>query len=301
MHLLLSPLTWVIFSTLLLQSRALRRRAPLRLILLSGLGAGLLLLTPLGANALVGWLEGQARRAQLERCDGLATGPDASRAAAAAAARHTTSGPRSDIPAPPAASPVTAIVLSGGFDRGARGVQDIGALTRTSQARALHAATLHRLGLAQQLLVSGGSKEGVDEASVMAALLEQLGVPEPLIRLETRSRSTWENASFVAAMLTQDGRTGPGATVTPAAAATAPGRKSLLLVTSGLHMPRALLAFDAVGLQTCPAPTHWIHLPLQASPGYFLPQSSALAKAEEALHELVGLAAYSVKRSRSAP
>jgi uncharacterized SAM-binding protein YcdF (DUF218 family) len=290
-HLLLSPLSWIIVCVLLLQWRALRRRAPLRIGLLAVLALGVLLLTPLGANALVGWLEGQARRAQVERCDGLAAGPEATNAAPGQHGVKT-----------PAAAPVTAIVLSGGFDRGARGTQDVGALSRTSQARALHAAALYRHGMAQRLLVSGGSRQKVAEASVVAALMEQLGVPGSAIRLETESRTTWENARLVAGMLAADAspNTGAGgAQGAPDTARTAPisGHNApLLLVTAGLHMPRALLAFDAMGLHTCPAPTHWIHLPLQASPGYFIPQSSALAKAEDALHELVGLAGYALRR-----
>jgi uncharacterized SAM-binding protein YcdF (DUF218 family) len=258
-HLLLSPLSWAISCALLLQLGALRRHRRARLGLLAGLGLSVMLFTPLGANALVGWLEGQARRARIERC-----GPAAPGAAVTA---------------------VTAIVLAGGFDRSASDEHDIGALTRPSQARALQAAELHRRGLVQQFVVSGGSDQAVAESSVMAALMVQLGVPAPSIRLETGSRSTWQNATQVAAMLQPRSAAAP-----------------LLLVTSALHVPRALLAFDAAGLPTCPAPTQWIYLPPQLALGYLLPQSSALDKADDALHELVGIAALSLRlRGRRTP
>jgi uncharacterized SAM-binding protein YcdF (DUF218 family) len=255
-HLLLSPLSWAISCALLLQLGALRRHRRARLGLLAGLGLSVMLFTPLGANALVGWLEGQARRAQIERC-----GP----------------GPGSP------ATALTAIVLAGGFDRSVSDDHDVGALTRASQARALHAAELQRRGLVQQFIVSGGSDQAVAESSVLAALMVQLGVPARSIQLETTSRSTWQNATEVAALLAP----------TPAAA-------PRLLVTTALHVPRALLAFDAVGLATCPAPTQWIYLPPQLALGYVLPQSSALDKAEDALHEIVGIAAYTLRARRTA-
>ena len=62
-----------------------------------------------------------------------------------------------------------------------------------------------------------------------------------------------------------------------------------------MHMHRAVLSFQAVGLNVCPAPTEWQHIPFNFSLGYFLPQRSSLQKAERALHEWAGLALYTAR------
>jgi uncharacterized SAM-binding protein YcdF (DUF218 family) len=264
-HLVLSPLSWVIVLAILLQAGPVRSRRRLRNTLCVALLASLVLMTPMGANALVGLLEGRALQAQIARCDALP-------------ARANAAG----------STVMTGILLAGGFDRSPHDSNDIGALTQASQARALHAAELHHRGLLQRLVISGGSDHPVAEASVIATLLVQLGVPASALEIETRSRTTWQNAQEVAALLRPAG-------AGPAAGPTGVPPPPVLLLTSAIHTPRALLAFDSVGLHACPAPAQWAYVPPQWHPGYVLPQSSALDKAEDALHELVGLLNYGLR------
>ena len=69
----------------------------------------------------------------------------------------------------------------------------------------------------------------------MADLLVKLGAPRSALILETKSRTTRGNAVNTATILREhDWRSG-------------------LLVTSGAHMPRALAAFQKVGLGVVPA------------------------------------------------
>jgi uncharacterized SAM-binding protein YcdF (DUF218 family) len=72
-----------------------------------------------------------------------------------------------------------------------------------------------------------------------------------------------------------------------------PGVHSILLVTSALHMPRAVLLFRANGFDVSPFPTdiHTSALP-RLTLLAFVPGSLALQRSEEALREYYGLAVY---------
>lgn len=69
----------------------------------------------------------------------------------------------------------------------------------SSSDRVWHAARLYQAGKAQRILLSAG--QGLlpiytaDEASAMALLLKDFGVPESALIFEKRSRTTSENAS----------------------------------------------------------------------------------------------------------
>lgn len=176
-------------------------------------------------------------------------------------------------------SPTPTIVLAGGFQRDARDATDIAALTYSSYARSAHAAALYREGAVAHLYVSGGPYgSGVAEGAVMSTLLQQLGVDQVRLTTEQQARDTWANATTLKAMLRPEDRNRP-----------------LRLVTTAMHMRRAMLAFETAGVAVCPAPTEWQYIPFTVSPGYFLPQRSSLDKAERVLHEWVGLAVYGLR------
>lgn len=107
---------------------------------------------------------------------------------------------------------------------------------RTSPAlrrRANHGARLYHAGRAPAVLVTGGVNPPhapCAEADAMAAILQELGVPEDRILSEPRARNTAENARFAAILLADAGVCRVG------------------VVTDPAHMPRALLAFRRAGL-----------------------------------------------------
>jgi len=176
-------------------------------------------------------------------------------------------------------APAPTIVLAGGFQRGARDASDIAALTYSSYVRSVHAATLAQAGAISHLYVSGGPHDNdVAEGAVMTTLLQRLGIDQKRITTEQQSRDTWANATGLNAMLRADDRARP-----------------MRLVTTAMHMRRAMLAFEAAGVNVCPAPTEWQHIPFNLAPGYFLPQRSSLDKAERVLHEWAGLAVYGLR------
>jgi uncharacterized SAM-binding protein YcdF (DUF218 family) len=144
--------------------------------------------------------------------------------------------------------------------------------------RVWHAARIFHAGRAPQVVVSGGNLPwlgGVrSEAAAMRDFLGDLGVPAEVVWLEERSRNTRENALYTAEILEARG-IGP-----------------VLLVTSALHMPRALATFRAAGVDAIPAPTDFEVMPRPRGLLDWLPDADALAASTRALKEYLGLWVY---------
>lgn len=141
--------------------------------------------------------------------------------------------------------------------------------------RVWHAARLFHTGKAPLILVSGGNLpwSGIDqpEATVAAELLQTLGVPHTAIVLEASSRTTKENRDYSLPLLR------------------ALGVHRILLVTSALHMPRALALFKATDLEVVPAPTDFEVFPRDnAHLLRWLPDAQALADGSRAFKEYLG-------------
>ena len=138
--------------------------------------------------------------------------------------------------------------------------------------RVWHASRLFHAGKAPIVVMSGGADptlSAVSEAQSMRDFILDLGVPNAAVLLEASSRNSRENAQFAAALLRQ--------------------RRidRVLLVTSALHMRRALAHFTAQGLTVVPVATD--HSPL-AAPGAagWLPDAGALEGSGRAFKELLG-------------
>ena len=171
------------------------------------------------------------------------------------------------------------VVLGGGVDSSARARGEYERMRRATLARVAAAERLLRSDATLVAVLAGGGPATVAEADVMGDFLVARGIEPGRLRRERRSRSTAENARETARLLAADGE-GP----------TAPVR----LLTSALHMPRAVAAFRASGLEVCPVPVDRIALrdvPLWA----LAPQTSALAKFDALLHELAAYAIYRVR------
>lgn len=141
--------------------------------------------------------------------------------------------------------------------------------------RVWYAAKLFHAGKAPLVLLSGGGdleRQAFSEARAMAVFSHDLGVPAQAIVLEETSRNTRDNAAFSSASLK------------------ARGIEHILLVTSALHMPRALALFKAQGLQVTPAPTDFeaAQVPPHGLLAW-LPDAGALNGSALAMKELVGL------------
>lgn len=142
--------------------------------------------------------------------------------------------------------------------------------------RLAYAARLFAAGKAPRILVSGGRlgwrTDIPPEAETMIEVLTWFGVPRSAIEIEGASQTTIENAQFTTEIV----RTR--------------GWQSALLVTSALHMPRALRAFACMNLKITPAPAD-IRVS-DVARGYemqWFPNSAMLGWTSLAIKEYIGL------------
>jgi uncharacterized SAM-binding protein YcdF (DUF218 family) len=163
------------------------------------------------------------------------------------------------------------VVLGGGVSPPSGKATDIN--LGAAADRVWYAARLFHAGKAPLLLLSGGSdplRHAFSEARAMAIFLQDLGVPAQALVLEEVSRNTAENAAFSARLLNER------------------GIRHVLLVTSALHMPRALALFAAQGLQVEPAATDFEADSLPPGVLAWLPDAEALDGSGRAMKEWVG-------------
>lgn len=138
-----------------------------------------------------------------------------------------------------------------------------------ANSRAGFGYLLYRADRAPVVLLSGDI-----DAQRMAEALEREGVNPTALRLETASRTTYENARNSALLLRRE------------------GMHTILLVTSPAHMPRAAASFEKQGLQVIPAPA----LPPPDRPGEaWKPRRAVLWDASHTLHEYIGLWVYRLR------
>lgn len=142
-------------------------------------------------------------------------------------------------PAPDPSESADAIVVLGGGTEPAVSPRD-SVEVKEQGDRVLYAARLYKHGRAPLVVTTGGlvAKSGGEsfyESSDAARLLTELGVPSAAIVEESRSRSTAQNAANVRPILESL------------------GVKRVFLVTSALHMPRAVMLFGDSGVEVIPA------------------------------------------------
>ena len=178
--------------------------------------------------------------------------------------------------APPSVAAI--VVLGGGWwpnDQWPSGSQ----LADSSALRLLEGVRLARALPDVPLLLTGADRQGEipPVAWGYAQAARELGIAPARLQVLDTPVDTAQEARAVRAAL----------------AGTGAARPRLVLVTSAAHMPRAMLHFQAVGLDPLPAPTQ--HLAGRASGRRlrdWLPSAANLRKTESALHEYLGLLAW---------
>ena len=121
----------------------------------------------------------------------------------------------------------------------------------------------------------------------MLVVMEMLDVPATAVTLETNSRNTYENALYSHPLLEEL------------------GSQEILLVTSAVHMPRAVAIFEKQGIHVLPIPTDfavtqpdWEYATstnLLVQMGNFLPTVENLELTTRALKEYIGLLIYRLR------
>ena len=169
-----------------------------------------------------------------------------------------------------------AIVVLGGDVRLGNGRDILDALGPISLERVVFGAAAYRR-LHLPVVVSGARPAGAElsEAALMkAAFAENFNIP--VAWSEDRSRTTWENAVYTAQLLEREKLT------------------TIVLVTQAWHLPRALWAFERVGMTALPWPAPRTARRLGALDD-FLPSIAALHDTAQALHEMIGGVYYRLR------
>jgi uncharacterized SAM-binding protein YcdF (DUF218 family) len=145
--------------------------------------------------------------------------------------------------------------------------------------RFIQAARLYHTGTVQRILISGGNgSPGANElleADFLLAEFKAMGVPPAALLVEKQSRNTWESA--VAAKPILDSLQASG---------------NCLLVTSAMHMRRAMATFTKAGLRPMPHVANFEVLQHQLSIWSFLPNVELLRAWPYLLKEMAGLLVY---------
>ncbi|HYW92537.1 MAG TPA: YdcF family protein [Gammaproteobacteria bacterium] len=149
---------------------------------------------------------------------------------------------------------------------------------KSASDRVWQAARLYKAGKAPLVIASGGKLpwlgQRAPEAVAMRKFLLALGVPAKAIVLETRSRTTRQNAVDTRRILKRL------------------GIRKVLLVTSALGMSRALATFRGAGIDAIPVPTDYEVRTRPLGPLMFLPDAKALWGSTRAIHEYLGSFVY---------
>ncbi len=171
------------------------------------------------------------------------------------------------------------VLLGGGLYEKAPEYGGRDSLGRHALMRTVYAADL-ALRAKLPVYPTGGrvlSETTEPEGAVMKRWLVRLGVPEARVHAETAANNTWENAARIRAMM-QDA-----------------GIRRVLLVTSAIHMPRSVWAFERQGVEVIPAPCAFIAEREPYDLRSWLPRWNVLADSGDALHEYLGILWYRLR------
>ena len=179
------------------------------------------------------------------------------------------------------------VILGGGTEPGDFPRPEIG--VNAAGDRVLYAARLFKEGKSGKLLLSGGNIDWMDSssstpASQMEYILLLIGIPKESIWLQPRSQNTYEDALYSSQMLKEN------------------GISRVILVTSAMHMPRAVALFVHQGIEVIPAPTDYtvtekgwyglFHQDLQGWIISLIPNSSSIGLTTNVLKEYIGMLVY---------
>jgi uncharacterized SAM-binding protein YcdF (DUF218 family) len=170
-------------------------------------------------------------------------------------------------------APADAILLLGGATRPAQPPREFPELNEASD-RMFYAARLFHAGKAPFVLVSGGGSPEHTEAGNIAFVLDALGVPASAIVREEVSRNTYENCVEAKRLLDER------------------GARDVLLVTSALHMRRAVATCRSAGVSVRAAPTDYYAAPSDSRGDTLVPDAEALMLTHLALREYLGYWVY---------
>jgi uncharacterized SAM-binding protein YcdF (DUF218 family) len=161
------------------------------------------------------------------------------------------------------------VVVLGGGKSESRSLAPIHQLSDSSLVRLAEGIRLQRLLPESKLVLSGGSSGmTTSEAETLAAAGVSMGAPQDHMVLESQSWDTIDEVRVLRALLGED---------------------RFVLVTSAMHMPRAMAMFKKAGMNPIPAPTDYLAMGEDSDLLGYFPHAGAGQMIERALHEYLGL------------
>ncbi len=174
------------------------------------------------------------------------------------------------------AKEMAVVLLGGGLYKKAPEYGGVDSLSGHAMMRTLYAARLARQN-GMRVFATGGavlSETTEPEGVVMKRWLIEFGVTETSITVESLANNTRENAENLRLLLQQQ------------------GIMNILLVTTAWHMPRAVRAFEAQGIQVIPAPCSYVVEREPYGLRSYLPRGDVFADSCDGLHEYLGMFWY---------
>lgn len=145
--------------------------------------------------------------------------------------------------------------------------------------RCLKAARLYKMGDPCPIIVTGGKVHLTDPGPMLAEAMQQFlvsqGIPEDRIVVESKARSTYENAVEVAKLIRERGIESP-----------------ILLVTDITHLPRSERCFTKQGIDVVPVGCRFSDRDFEWTYNQFVPSPGALESVHDVVHEWLGLGWY---------
>ncbi|MGJ8454101.1 YdcF family protein [Pseudothermotoga sp. U03pept] len=164
------------------------------------------------------------------------------------------------------------VVLGGGVVKTPYGYE-LSLHTASRLLKGLEMAKLRNL----PLIITGGKipqTDRVPEAEVMKEKALKLGFDDKDIIVESTARTTYENALRTLEIIREH------------------GFEKVLLVTSAIHMKRAIYSFKSVGVQVIPCPSNYLYDHAEFKWIDFVPNRDALDANLAAIHEIFGIIWY---------
>lgn len=176
---------------------------------------------------------------------------------------------------------VDIMVILGGGVKASDGFRKSSEASGATYSRVFNGVKIFRQSRASVLVLCGAGEQRDSEtnAEVMKDIAIALGIPENKIITEDKSRNTMEHAIEIARLF--------------------PPTKNVQIgiVTSALHMPRAVQAFSEKIPENAvvPIPVGYIYSQLKYSFENLIPHSDPFSTSNYAIHEWVGMLWYGVR------
>ncbi len=163
------------------------------------------------------------------------------------------------------------VVLGGGYVQ-APALPPTDQISFASLARLSEGIRIHNQLPNSKIIISSGRRAGASTSGsrLMANIALEFGLNEKDLVLESESRDTRAQALNIQKIVNNE---------------------RFILVTSALHMPRAMALFENEGMHPVPAPVSFIVKgPRKLTLNSLIPTAAGLGKSELVIHEYLGLA-----------